>query len=66
MVELPFLEMMMIWIIRSTEHTVVKSPSTKRPMSATLRGVVICTRTSSGMGSRKMTTSKKMVMAARP
>lgn len=64
-VELPSLVICNIWTILMMEHTVVKSPSTKTPIKAIFRRLLICTFDRRGMGRVKMTQSKKMVIAAR-
>jgi hypothetical protein len=52
--------------MRMTEQMVVKSPSMKMTMRPTLRRVLTCTEARIGMGSKKITQSKKIVTAASP
>ena len=65
-VEFPVLTIVLICTILKTEHTVVTNPNKKTPTSTTFFLTPILNPTSSGMGKKKITTSKKMVTAARP
>lgn len=66
MVEFPSRAIVMICTMRMTEQMVVKSPSMKMTMRPTLRRVLTCTEARIGMGSKKITQSKKIVTAASP
>ncbi len=66
MVEFPVLAMEMIWIIRRIEQTVVRRPSRKTQMSAIFFLLLMLSLTRRGIGRKKMTMSKKMVIVAKP
>jgi hypothetical protein len=51
--------------IRRIEHTVVNKPNKNTPLSAIFRRRFICSVQRTGMGGRKITTSKTIVTTAR-
>lgn len=65
-VELPVLAIAVIWYMRKIEHTVVRSPSKKTPQRTTFFLASILRLSRSGIGRKKMNTSKKIETAARP
>lgn len=66
MVELPVLAIVVIWYMRIIEHTVVSRPSKKTPHRTIFLLASILRLSRSGMGRKKMSTSKKIEMAAKP
>ena len=66
MVELPVLAIAVIWYMRIIEHTVVRRPSKKTPHRTTFFLASILRLSRSGIGRKKMNTSKKIEIAARP
>ncbi len=66
MVEFPVFAIVMIWFIRIIEQTVVSKPNKNTQTSANFFLMLILRRESSGMGRKKITTSKNIVTAANP
>jgi hypothetical protein len=64
-VELPSTARAGIRVIRKIEHTVVNNPNKNIPLSAAFRRRLICSVQRTGIGRRKITTSKTIVTIAR-